>query len=52
VIAIIHERAALNNPVLLGCLTVAVEGEYRETPEGSEGTALGTVLEESSRRRE
>jgi hypothetical protein len=51
VIAIINERAALNNPVLLGCLAVAVEGEYCETPEGGKRTALGTVLEESSRRR-
>jgi hypothetical protein len=52
VITITNERAALNNLVLLGCLAVAVEGEYRDSLEGGEETALGTVLEGYLRRRE
>jgi hypothetical protein len=44
------ERPALNNPVLEGSLAVAVEVRCREALEGSEETALVTVLEGFSRR--
>jgi hypothetical protein len=51
VIAISAERAALNNPVLLGYLAVAVKELCHDLPVGGEEVACSTVLEEHSRRK-